>query len=313
MTAPLVSVIIPTYNRAEMVARATRSVVAQTFPDWELIVVDDGSTDNTEAVVNSFADRRVVYLRREKNGGVNAARNSGISAARGRYVSFLDSDDEYLPGKLGRQVDLLSKRDHEVDGVECAARVMEVDHEWTMHPPLRGTDYDQLLDRMGRDIHVSLLLLRRELADAIRFDESFPAWGDVDFLLRLLKRCRLAFIDEPLVVLHRHAGLHLSTVAARLNGLRRGFQKYGTELETRYRLRGLWHFRMAGFCMRLGDVEGARRELLSSVRAWPWNPIRWLLIVGMLSGSRSFSGVHWIYALLSRMKRRARRALARRG
>ena len=91
------SVIIPTFNRAELLSQAIRSVLAQGFGDYELIVVDDGSTDSTGEVVASFEAQRIRYLRREDTGSAAAARNTGILRARGKYISFLDDDDEYLP------------------------------------------------------------------------------------------------------------------------------------------------------------------------------------------------------------------------
>ena len=103
---PTVSVIIPTYNRAHLVDRAIQSVLNQTYKDFELIIVDDGSTDNTEDIIKEFQkkDERIKYIRHEENRGGSAARNTGIKAAKGEYIAFLDSDDEWLPIKLGRQI-----------------------------------------------------------------------------------------------------------------------------------------------------------------------------------------------------------------
>jgi glycosyltransferase involved in cell wall biosynthesis len=93
---PKVSVIIPTYNRAEYLGRSIQSVLNQTYQDFELIIVDDGSTDNTRDIVAQFHDKRLNYIRHETNLGVAAARNSGVRAARGIYLAFQDSDDEWL-------------------------------------------------------------------------------------------------------------------------------------------------------------------------------------------------------------------------
>ncbi len=101
-SAPLVSVVIPTYNRAQMVSEAVRSVLEQTFGDLEVIVVDDGSTDGTREALKPHADK-IRYLRQE-NSGVSAARNRGIAEARGSLIAFLDSDDLWLPAKLKNQV-----------------------------------------------------------------------------------------------------------------------------------------------------------------------------------------------------------------
>ena len=111
MTPPVVSVVLPTYNRAALLPRAVESVIAQTYGDWELIVVDDGSTDETAAVVSAYGTKlgdRFVYLRQE-NRGSSAARNRGIEASRGRFVAFLDSDDEFAPTKLARQLALFER------------------------------------------------------------------------------------------------------------------------------------------------------------------------------------------------------------
>ena len=92
----LVSVVIPTYDRAELLPRAVRSVLAQTYQNMEIIIVDDGSRDNTQEVVKSFSDPRVRYVRHDTNRGVSAARNTGIKNSRGEFIGLLDSDDEYF-------------------------------------------------------------------------------------------------------------------------------------------------------------------------------------------------------------------------
>ncbi len=98
--SPTVSVVIPTYNRAHLVGRAIQSVLNQTYHDFEIIIVDDGSIDNTEDVVKSLNDPSIRYTRHDQNRGGSAARNTGIKMARGEYVAFQDSDDEYLPEKV---------------------------------------------------------------------------------------------------------------------------------------------------------------------------------------------------------------------
>src|SRR5262249_13181427 len=111
--SPQFSVVIPVYNRADTLSRVLRSVLAQTFQDFEIVVVDDGSKDDPKSVCDSFHDPRIRYLRQENRGG-GAARNAGIDAARGRFVAFLDSDDEFLPQHLERMHRLLSASDSTV-------------------------------------------------------------------------------------------------------------------------------------------------------------------------------------------------------
>ena len=101
---PTVSIIIPTYNREQLLGRAIKSVLAQTYQDFELIIVDDGSTDNTERLVKSFNSEKTRYIRHRKNKGPAAARNTGIRSAKGDYIAFQDSDDEWMPEKLEKQM-----------------------------------------------------------------------------------------------------------------------------------------------------------------------------------------------------------------
>ena len=109
---PLVSVVIPTWNRAGLIVRAINSVLSQTYSNWELIIVDDGSTDNTDEVVKKFQenDTRIRFIKHEKNSGGNSVpKNIGIKNAAGEYIAFLDSDDEYLPEKMEKQINLFNK------------------------------------------------------------------------------------------------------------------------------------------------------------------------------------------------------------
>ena len=104
-----VSVILPVYNRSGSLADSMRSVLSQSYRDLELIVVDDASTEDLRPIVDSVNDPRVRYIRRERNGGASAARNTGLAAAQGRFIGFQDSDDLWLPNKLQLQMDLLAR------------------------------------------------------------------------------------------------------------------------------------------------------------------------------------------------------------
>src|SRR5436190_11436655 len=112
--SPTVSVVIPVFNRAVAVRRAIDSVLAQTFQDFEIIVVDDGSTDDTAESVSSFQDPRITLIRHDRKRGGSAARNTGIRSSSGAYVAFLDSDDEWLPAKLERQLEVFGRSDDEL-------------------------------------------------------------------------------------------------------------------------------------------------------------------------------------------------------
>ncbi len=119
--SPLVTVVIPTFDRARLLSRSISSVIAQTFPNWELVVVDDGSRDDTPAIVRQWQNKcaAIRYIRQE-NRGVGPARNRGVSEARGYYIACLDSDDEYLPRHLETRVSLLRK--HNLDFIQGGFR-----------------------------------------------------------------------------------------------------------------------------------------------------------------------------------------------
>ena len=197
--APLVSVIIPTYNRAALVAEALASVQAQTFRDFEIVVVDDGGTDGTWEVLSARQEIRV--LRHPARRGVSAARNSGIAAARGQWLAFLDSDDLWLPDKLARQISFLEGRPELL--------ICQTDETWVR----RGVRVNKPLSHRkvaGRIFLPSLarcmispsavMVHRRLLQDHGGFDETLPAAEDYDLWLRLTWRYEVGLVDEPLVI-----------------------------------------------------------------------------------------------------------------
>jgi glycosyltransferase involved in cell wall biosynthesis len=148
LSEPSVSVIIPTYNRQHMVDRALGSVLNQTYRDVEVIVVDDCSSDDTEQVIARIDDTRIRYMRHEINRGAPAARNSGFAAARGMYVAFLDSDDEWLPEKLEKQLNLFHIAPDTVGVVYAGfSYVYEKTGEIISEiiPTLRGCVYEEML------------------------------------------------------------------------------------------------------------------------------------------------------------------------
>lgn len=202
-TVPAVSVIIPTHNRAEMLRRAIASVLAQTFTDTEIIVVSDGSVDHTAEVVAFFADPRLRFLRHETARGASAARNTGLRAATGRMVAFLDDDDEWLPQKLAVQVPVLEGAGPEVGLVYCWIESVRdgqcVDRRC---PTLKGDIFRQMLDRQAIT-NSSALLVRRDAALHIGgFDENLPRGNDGDFIRRLCRHYHVDVVPQLLVKVH---------------------------------------------------------------------------------------------------------------
>jgi len=145
---PNVSVIVATYNRANFIDRAIKSILNQIYQDFEIIIVDDGSSDNTEEIIKGYKDKRIIYIKHKKNQGISTARNTGIKRAKGEYIAFLDSDDEWFPEKLERQVVLLQNESSEVGVVYSDLRYIDEngkDMNKLLNPRKEGYIYKDLL------------------------------------------------------------------------------------------------------------------------------------------------------------------------
>jgi glycosyltransferase involved in cell wall biosynthesis len=198
---PSFSIVIPTFNRASVIGTTIESCLEQTYGDFEVLVVDDGSTDTTENVVKSINDSRVVFLKRA-NGGPAAARNTGIAAARGRYIAFLDSDDVFLPEKLAACHECIERHDADLYyGPMLVDR--GVGRLWVRPDSGMEADedvFDYLFLRRGVFL-VSTIVVRREIAVKNPFNESLW-YGDNDqFAVDIwLGGGKLEFIAAPLSV-----------------------------------------------------------------------------------------------------------------
>ena len=206
---PVVSIVIPTYNRAELLKRSVQSILDQTYQDFEVIVVDDGSTDNTEEVVKCFADNRIQYIKHDRNRGASAARNTGIRAASARYIAFQDSDDEWLPQKLEKQVGMLGTSSTEVGVVYSGFwKVRGRTKLYIPIPsvPLKEGDIHEVLLRRNF-VGIPVTIIRRECFEkAGVFDEKLSMYEDWELWIRISKHYEFRYIAEPLVITHCSAG-----------------------------------------------------------------------------------------------------------
>ena len=210
--APAVSIVIPTYNRAELLGRAIRSVLGQSYTDFELIVVDDGSTDETSGVVAAFSDGRISYIQLARNTGAGAARNAGIQVARGKFVAFQDSDDEWLPGKLAKQMSAFERGAAGL-GVVYSDMQRILGDGSTRYFAAPSISSDRLINPDIRFYQVSNLgiqsaVIRREyLGEVGPFNESLPALEDLEMFIRLSRRCDFQHLREPLVKYYDTQGI----------------------------------------------------------------------------------------------------------
>ncbi len=200
-----VSIILPTYNRCNMLSNVIDSILTQTYSDFELLIIDDASTDQTKELVYSITDDRIRYFRLEQNSGPSVARNYGIGKALFDYIAFADSDDLWFLDKLQKQMEILKKS--ETDTGFCYHKIIYNfgKNQYAILPseeiPLEkkiGNIYKQLLyDNM---VACPSMLIRREcLAKAGGFDTNLKALEDYDLALRLAKRYKAAFVNEVLL------------------------------------------------------------------------------------------------------------------
>ena len=223
MTAPtpgnaLVSVVVPTYRRAGMLTEVIGSVLAQTFTDWELFVVDDNgegseAQKNTEAAVERYRnDARIRYIAHERNRGACAARNTGMLRARGTFVAFLDDDDVWYPEKLERQVACFGSASPEVALVYGGWRhVFEDGSAETFIPDGSAHRLPQLLKRNAIG-STSLVVCRRSALLAVDgFDETLPAMQDFDLYIRLGMRYPFSYVESVLMDHRRHGSPRITT------------------------------------------------------------------------------------------------------
>ncbi len=289
---PRVSIISPTYNRAGVLSETIDSVLEQTIDDFEYIIVDDGSTDSTEDVVRSYNDTRVSYIRLSGNQGANVARNRGIERASGRYISFLDSDDWYLPNRLERTVDVLDKLPDDICGVTHSFESIisgEVVRRSTMSDG-RITAADL---RSGNVVGgFSNVLFRANVFDEVgKLDEEMPSYQDYEFYLRAIEVGDIYGINEVLCKKRKRSVSESSErisndVGRKIRGQELLEEKHGDSLSEK--VRASFYYTQGRLHMDGGDVVKGRRAFWNAMTTYPYHPLYYYNFVASLGGQRTF-------------------------
>lgn len=197
---PVVSVIIPTYNRAEILPRAVDSVLRQSFDDLEVIIVDDDSPDQTSEVVDEYSDIRIKYFQHTQNRGANHARNTGIQAATGDYIAFLDDDDKWCEDKLERQLNKFRTLGPSFGLVYSGRRIVEDETIVEEYIPTKSGDISQTLLRKNI-IPSETPLIRSNCFDNVGlFDTELESCQDWDMWLRIARSYKVSFVPDILAV-----------------------------------------------------------------------------------------------------------------
>lgn len=286
-TAPVVSVVLPTYNRSALLERAIGSVLRQTYGDLELIVVDDASAEDPRSIVDAFGDDRVRLMRHPENRGNAAARNTAIRSARGRFLAFLDDDDEWAPEKLELQVPVLESSEPDEALVYCARRLIEAGEVVGIDAPGKEGDVlDELLP-WGLMSCPSVLLKAEVLEEIGLFDERLSRGVDDDLWRRIARHYRVRYLDRVLVDCHVGHDDRVSRIESPQQIREDIFrwedklEKFRAEFEARPGAHATVLRRLGERHLQLGEGAVGRRLLLRAIALRPLRPDAY----GMLAAS----------------------------
>ena len=277
MSNPLVSIITPTFNRAWVLPRAIKSVLSQTYTNFEHIIVDDVSTDNTKEVVSKFKDPRIKYIRLnyhkiDETYGAPRARNVGINSAKGKYIAFLDSDDVFLPPKLQKQVRLIESSLEEYVMVYSGFEFhIEGDPKYkdVVIPTKRGDLFKELL-RSNVAGTLTVLAKRSAILHAGLFDEKIPTCEDWDLWIRLAQLGKIDFVPEVLAYDYIHGRQVSRVFDKKLEGKKLVYKKYKRLIDQDPRIKAR-HMAMIGTLSAVGGKpKDAPGYYLKSLLANPF-------------------------------------------
>ena len=201
----LVSVIIPTCNRVDLLKKALDSVLSQTYQNIEIVIVDDASSDETPVYCNSLNNERIFYYRLSSAKGGNHARNFGVEKSKGQFIAFLDDDDEWQPTKLSEQIRILINN-RSIGLVYTGANVINVHHNvnYKITPKKRGDLSHSILTYNHIGTTSSVMMRRSVFSDAGMFDISMPQLQDYDLWIRVCQICNIDYIEKPLINYYVH-------------------------------------------------------------------------------------------------------------
>ncbi len=228
----MISVIIPTYNRASTIGRAVDSVLCQTYKELELIVVDDCSTDCTDDIMQEYMkkDKRVRYHKLDTNSGACVARNIGVKMARGKYIAFQDSDDEWLPEKLEKQMAYLKEKDADVcfcsiDNIQLDGSIQKI--------PTRKMHSNEVRKNLLRENFISTQAIfgKKECFINEKFDPRFPRMQDWDLVIRLSQKYKIVHLDDVLVKMYKQNDSMTFNTEKTVKGLYLLIEKYGNIMD----------------------------------------------------------------------------------
>lgn len=296
---PSVSVVLPTYNRADVIGRAIESVLEQTYTDFELIVVDDASSDGTDGVIEGLDNDRIRYVKHDENRGAAAARNTGIRMADGDIVAFQDSDDEWAEEKLARQVAVFENTDSSV-GVVYTGAWRKRDGSQTYIPgdgvhPKEGNVQESLLEQ--NFVTPQAAAIRAECFDRVgTFDERLPPLEDWELWIRISEQYEFRFVDEPLVTAYLRGDSISKDDERKVRARERIVRKHRERFDHENLANQL--FWIGHGYLKVGEPTRGRKYLLAACKT-DLQPLYLGSLLLSVLGSSAYWGIYQFYKSLS--------------
>ncbi|NJD98894.1 glycosyltransferase [Thermococcus sp. LS1] len=296
---PTVSVIMPSYNHSRFIEEAIQSVLNQTFDDFELIIIDDSSSDNSQEIIQKFAeiDSRIKPIFHKKNMGIARTLNDGLRASKGEFIAFIASDDVWVPNKLEVQLEILARNEDLVvwsEGEIIDANGNPTGQAFTerhnaTNRKKSGRIFEELLK--GNFIFGSSMILKRKNLDKIRFDESLKYLNDYKFVVDLAWKYEYHFIKNPLAKYRIHGRNTILSDkkgwlidAVRVN--KYFLEQYGDRISRK--LRAMLYYRIASAYAQLGNKRAAKQYLYKILSTYPASLYWGMLLVILHTKEDSF-------------------------
>jgi len=301
---PKISVIIPTYNRADLITRAISSVLNQTYKSFEIIVIDDGSTDNTKEVLKSYIEKKQIKYLYQQNHGPAAARNLGIKYSKGELIAFLDSDDEWLPEKLEKQIKIFNEsKNARLGVVYCDVAIMEGRKQIAERRSIyKGKIFPQILEKDIVWGGSSAMVNRKIFSVCGNFDENLPESDDWELWIRVSKKFNFDFVPEVLVKQYVHPG-SLSVTIPKLKKIKAYqyiLKKFLKDYQNNPKIFSNYLCHLGSLYCQAGNISEGQKLFIKALSQSPLNMNTYLYFLVSFFGPKIYKKLVGINRLLRR-------------
>lgn len=271
---PFFSIVIPTYNREELIFLSIQSVMNQTFSDWELIIADDCSTDNTEQKIKELGNEKIKFVSNEVNKGNAGARNLGIKNSNGQYVCFLDSDDQFHDNFLVKMHELILKSDFpgflwcNVNWIDIDGNILDHSIPDTWEPLKQEDPYLFFMNGLKFGTGYGFTVRKDCFDKTGYFDENLRTAVDTDFILRIVQDFNFNHTKEILADTYDHVGVRVrNDTSEKLKSYKILYSKHEEVIRSNKKLNAKWSYKLMWLCYHNKQKSNARRLLINSLKA----------------------------------------------